>query len=478
MILHHSFRVFGRKCTPPPGLGASFWGQEFPAPHHFQPGLQQLSAVGMCWVLCMEWVLEIRQRWEFNSKDVCASPSSSCSGGKWLWQAGCYLPVSAGKVSSDDSSSNCLHFYAVFPCCFPLGSSYTVGMFISSRKGAGVTIPAFCHSLSLQGASVSAGRALREWPGSGDSRLCPQKSTLFLQVWGRWKEISWMVLLPPEENKWEGKLRCSLNALIEQHKLQPLGSAGCHNTFVSQGRMSYLTLLLFFKEDFSEHPVIPLRILVCWFLFPWLCVCETWQWISQSVLTFLLFLRPEMQSELSVQPGGALSPHPNGAGAWNSERKQPAYKEAFPNTPLLHCWGQAFLAWSHSKSMKRNNFLKDNWFVLKHVYCLNASSCSQSGIACYTHHSVVVQPNLELSSSLSCLANQWALILVKSGLMLRGGCTLGVLLQLRPQLWLTFQLWKLYSASFICHLMSWVLPQGCLWLELSAGINFLTGFEV
>lgn len=86
---------------------------------------------------------------------------------------------------------------------------------------------------------------------------------------------------------------------------------------------------------------------------------------------------------------------------------------------------------------------------------------------------VVVQPNLGLSSSLS-------LILLKSGRwksesipMLqrwpkqRGGCTLGVLLQLRPQLWLTlpFQLWKLYSAPCICHLMSWVLLQACLWLE-------------
>lgn len=52
--------------------------------------------------------------------------------------------------------------------------------------------------------------------------------------------------------------------------LQPLGSAGCHNAFVSQGKMSYLSLLLFFKEDFSEHPIISLRILgifFCQFLF-------------------------------------------------------------------------------------------------------------------------------------------------------------------------------------------------------------------
>lgn len=70
-----------------------------------------------------------------------------------------------------------------------------------------------------------------------------------------------MVLLPPQENNRKGKLRCRFNALAEQHKLQPLDSAVCHNAFVSQGKMSYLSLL-FFKEDFSEHPIISLRILV------------------------------------------------------------------------------------------------------------------------------------------------------------------------------------------------------------------------
>lgn len=56
-----------------------------------------------------------------------------------------------------------------------------------------------------------------------------------------------MVLLPPQENSWKGKLRCRFRALAELHKLQPLGSEGCHNALVSQGKMSYLSLL-FFKE--------------------------------------------------------------------------------------------------------------------------------------------------------------------------------------------------------------------------------------
>lgn len=79
----------------------------------------------------------------------------------------CYLPVSAGKEvsSDDDDSSDYLHFYVVSLCCFPLTSSRTAEMFISSRKGEGVMIPAFCHSLSLQGAqslqAESSGSDLR-----------------------------------------------------------------------------------------------------------------------------------------------------------------------------------------------------------------------------------------------------------------------------------------------------------------------------
>lgn len=328
--------------------------------------------------------------------------------------------------------------------------------------------------------------ALREWPGSGDSRLCPQKSTLFLQVWGTWKEkISWTVLLPPGENNWEGKLRCRLNALAEQHKLQPLGSAGCPNAFVSQGEMSYLSLLLFLKEDFSEHPIISLRILV-WgffcadFCFPGFVYMKHGNGFHTLCSRFCFSLDPGCGLSCSIQPAGALSAHPNGAGVWNSFiQGENSLHTRKPSQPPLcwhkHCWGQVLLSRSHSKSMKRNHFLKDNGFVLKHVHWLYASSCSQWHCLLHTPPCVAVQPNLGLSSSLSCLATQWALILLKSGHWTREST---LMLQRWPVLWcgctsswghssgwvsLPFQLWKVCSTSFIWHHMSWA--QGCLWLE-------------
>lgn len=68
-----------------------------------------------------------------------------------------------------------------------------------------------------------------------------------------------MVPLPLRENNLEGKalLRdlCSGRAALTV-QLSALGSAGLHKASVSQGKTSYLSLLLFFREDFSEHQVI------------------------------------------------------------------------------------------------------------------------------------------------------------------------------------------------------------------------------
>lgn len=69
-----------------------------------------------------------------------------------------------------------------------------------------------------------------------------------------------MVLLPPLGEQLEGKALlqdlCSGRA-AQTVQLSALGSAVLHNASVSQGKTSYLSLLLFFREDFSEHHVIP-----------------------------------------------------------------------------------------------------------------------------------------------------------------------------------------------------------------------------
>lgn len=154
---------------------------------------QQNECAGccLCHKLCMEWMLEIRQRWEFNSKDGCASPSSSCSGGKWLLQA--LLPASLsweGSVQWWWWQQRLPTFLCCVSLLFPSDQFLNCRNVYFQQKGWRCNDSSFLSQPFTARGSVSAGRVLREWPKSGDSMLFPQKSTSFLQVWGRWKEIS------------------------------------------------------------------------------------------------------------------------------------------------------------------------------------------------------------------------------------------------------------------------------------------------
>lgn len=95
-------------------------------------------------------------------------------------------------------------------------------------------------------------------------------------------------------------------------------------TMLLSPRARCLTSLLFFKEDFSEHPVASLRILVfvgffADFYFVFLALFMWNMTMDFSLcIPFCFSLDPRYGLSCSMQPGGALSPHPHGDGVWNS----------------------------------------------------------------------------------------------------------------------------------------------------------------
>lgn len=262
IILHNASRVFARTCAPPlPGFGVFACCLKAGVLQNLST--EQVVRVLLCWCckLCVAWMLEMKRR-GFASKDSCIRPGSSCSHIPVLWggsgsgeltvtcrsQIGNRCPA---MVTAAATTFKFLRFSAI---SFPLTSYQTAAMFISSRVifqwkrrgGEGAMTPASCHSLSLPGDSVSAVRAFGRWTGSSDSRLCLQKITSFLpseeQLEGR--------ALLPDQGFGRGA-QSPHRPWALQVSIMPLSPRG---SLLSEG--TCLLLLLFFKEDFSEHQVM------------------------------------------------------------------------------------------------------------------------------------------------------------------------------------------------------------------------------
>lgn len=238
IILHNASRVFARTCAPPlPGFGVFACCLKAGVLQNLST--ERVVRVLLCWCckLCVAWMLEIKKRRGFASKDSCIRPGSSCSHIPVLWggsgsgeltvtcrsQIGNRCPA---MVTAAATTFKFLRFSAI---SFPLTSYQTAAMFISrvifqwkGRRG--------CNDTSLLSQPFTA-----RWLS-----LCSQ--SLWMVNWEPWlKALSAEDHIILALRRTTGREGLTAGPGLWQRSTIPaqaLGSAGLHNAFVSQGKLA------------------------------------------------------------------------------------------------------------------------------------------------------------------------------------------------------------------------------------------------